>query len=92
MVSTNNYIKPNKETLANWVEKALNQSFIDKNILSRFKVTRIWPVNPTTMHENPSLNNLYTTDNTIANNKQEENGDFTSNEENEMDEEENNKM
>ncbi len=92
MVSTNNYIKLDKETLANWVKKTLDQSFIDKNILSRFKITRIWPLNLTTMHEKTSPNNLYTTDNTIANNRQGEDGDYTSNEENEMDEEDNNKI
>jgi hypothetical protein len=51
MASTNNYIKSDKETLVSWVEKALDQSFIDKSILSRFKIARIWPLNHTTMHE-----------------------------------------
>jgi hypothetical protein len=59
MASTNNYIKPNKKTLASWVEKALDQSFIDKNILSRFKVIGIWPLNPITMHEKQALT-IYT--------------------------------
>ncbi len=39
-----------------------------------------------------SPNNLYTIDNTIVNNRQGEYGDSTSNEDNEMDEEENNKI
>jgi len=69
MVSTNNYIKLDKVTLANWVVKALDQSLADKNILSRFKVIGIWPLNPITMHEKTSLNNLYTTDNTTTNNR-----------------------
>jgi hypothetical protein len=76
--------------LTNWVVKALDQSFTDKNILSRFKVTGVWPLNPTTMHEKTSPNNLYTIDNTTSNNKQGEDGDSTSNQNNEMDEEEDN--
>jgi hypothetical protein len=42
--------------------------------------------------KNTSPNSLYTTNNTITNNRQGEDGDYTSNQDNEMDEEENNKI
>jgi hypothetical protein len=44
------------------------------------------------MHEKINPRSLYTTDNTIANNRQGENGDSTSNEENEKDEKEDNNI
>jgi hypothetical protein len=37
-----NYIELNKITLAGWVNKALDITFTRKNIMSRFKGTRIW--------------------------------------------------
>jgi hypothetical protein len=40
-----NYIEPNKIILAAWVNKALDLALTRKNIMSRFKATRIWPLN-----------------------------------------------
>jgi hypothetical protein len=37
----NNYLEPNKVTLAAWVDKALQQSLKKENIKLRFKVSRI---------------------------------------------------
>jgi hypothetical protein len=42
MVGTN-YIEPDKISLARWVKKALDLTFIRKNIMSRFKGIGIWP-------------------------------------------------
>jgi hypothetical protein len=47
----NNYIALNKTTLIGWVDKALNQSFMKKNITLGFKVTRISRLNPRAMDE-----------------------------------------
>jgi hypothetical protein len=60
--------------------------------LLRFRVARIWPLNPTTMHEKINPNNLYTIGNTTINNRQREDGDSTSNEENGVDEKEDNNI
>jgi len=88
-----NYIKLDKITLASWVEKALDLSLTKKNILlGVVRITRIWPLNPTTMHEKTNLNNLYTINNTTTNNRQGEDGDFTSNEENKKFEKEDNNI
>jgi hypothetical protein len=54
-MANNNYIELDKVTLAYWVEKALDQSLTEKNILLGFRITRIWPLNPTTMHEKTNL-------------------------------------
>jgi len=35
--------------LAGWVEKALDSTLLRKNIMLRFKGTRIWPFNPKAM-------------------------------------------
>jgi hypothetical protein len=58
-----NYIKPNKITLAGWVDKTLDLAFIRKNIMSKFKGTRIWPLNPNVMDSKASLSILYTLQN-----------------------------
>jgi hypothetical protein len=63
-MASNNYIEPNKITLANMVKKALNQTLTKKNIFSRFRVVGIWPLNLTTMHEKINLSSLYTSNNT----------------------------
>jgi hypothetical protein len=39
-----NYIELNKIVLAGWGGKTLNQTFSRKNIISKFKNTRIWPL------------------------------------------------
>jgi hypothetical protein len=44
------------------------------------------------MHEKTNLNNLYTINNTTTNNRQGEDGDFTSNEENKKFEKEDNNI
>jgi hypothetical protein len=44
------------------------------------------------MHEKINPKSLYTTDNTITNNRQGGNGDFTSNEENEIDKKKDNNI
>ncbi len=60
-----NYIELNKITSVGWVDKAFHQAFTRKNIMSRLKNTRIWPINPRAMEEkiNPSI--LYTLMNQI---------------------------
>jgi hypothetical protein len=40
----NNYLEPNKVTLAAWVDKALQQPLKKENIL-KFKVFGFWPLN-----------------------------------------------
>jgi hypothetical protein len=79
-MASNNYIEPNKITLANTVKKDLNQTFTNKNIFPGSKVVEIWPLNPATMHEKTNLSNLYTSNNRTTNNTQGEDGNFTSNE------------
>jgi len=63
-MASNNYIEPNKITLANTVKKVLNQTLTKKNIFSKFRVIGIWSLNPTTMHEKINLSSLYTSNNT----------------------------
>jgi hypothetical protein len=55
-----NYIEPNKITLAGWIYKALDLRLTRKNIMSGFKGTRIWPLNPKAMDSKTSLHTLYT--------------------------------
>jgi hypothetical protein len=55
-----NYTKLDKITLVGWVNKALNLALIRKNIMSRFKGTRIWPFNPRAMDSKIDLNIMYT--------------------------------
>jgi len=50
-----NYIEPNKIIFARWVDKALNQTLSRKNIISRFKSTRIWPPDLKAMDEKKGL-------------------------------------
>jgi hypothetical protein len=45
----NNYLEPNKTTLVAWVDKALQQPLKKENMKLGFKVSRIWPLNLTTM-------------------------------------------
>jgi hypothetical protein len=44
-----NYIKPDKITLARWVNKTLDLALIRQNIMLRLKGTWIWPLNPRAM-------------------------------------------
>jgi hypothetical protein len=50
MVSRN-CIEPSKIALTWWVDKALDQALTRKNIISRFKGIRFWPLNPKAMDE-----------------------------------------
>jgi hypothetical protein len=57
-IFSRNYIKPDKIALAGWVDKILNHALIRKNIMSRFKGTWIWPLNPKAMEEKTSPSTL----------------------------------
>jgi hypothetical protein len=54
----NNYKEPIKIVLANWVDKALNESLSKRNMKNGFKVTRIWPFNPKAMDGRTKLSEL----------------------------------
>jgi hypothetical protein len=72
-----NFTEPNKITLLGWVDKALDQTLTKKNIISRFKVIGIQPLNLKAMEEKTRLSSLYIT----VNGSKEEGDDKTSNEE-----------
>jgi hypothetical protein len=72
-----NYTEPNKITLLGWVDKVLDQALTKKNIISRFKVIGIWPLNLKAMEEKIGLNKLYI----IVNESKEKKDDKTSDEE-----------
>jgi hypothetical protein len=55
-----NYKKLDTIILARWANKALNLIFTRKNIMSKFKNTRIWPLNPRSMDSKIDLSILYT--------------------------------
>jgi hypothetical protein len=55
-----NYIELNKIVSARWMDKTLNQTLSRKNIILRFKSTRIWPLDLKAMDDRTRLNNLYT--------------------------------
>jgi hypothetical protein len=55
-----NYIEPDKITLAGWVDKALDLALTRKNIMSRFKGTWIWPLNPKAMDSKIGPSIVYT--------------------------------
>jgi hypothetical protein len=52
----NNYSKPDKITLVAWVD----QTLVKKNIISRFKITGIWPLNSKAIDEKTTPSTLYT--------------------------------
>ncbi len=66
-----------KIVLVGWVDKASNQSMTKKNIMSRFKVTRIWPFKPKVMDANIGPTNIYIAMN--SNHEAEGEGHYTSN-------------
>ncbi len=72
-----NYIEPNKITLAGWIYKALDLRLTRKNIMSGFKGTRIWPLNPKAMDSKTSLHTLYTLQNqaTVEKELEQEDGE-----------------
>jgi hypothetical protein len=55
----NNHLKIDKVTLVSWVDKTLDQSLSKQNILSGFRATRIWPLNPRAMDDKTRFSNLY---------------------------------
>ncbi len=55
----NNHRKPNKVTLASWVDRALNWSLSKQNIKIGFKTTGIWPLNPRGMDNRSKPSKLY---------------------------------
>ncbi len=65
--------------MARWVDKTIDQVLTMKNIMLKFKITRIQPLNPKAMEDKTSLDNLYT----LVNVNKEEEDDTTSNEEDE---------
>jgi len=60
----NNYIELDKITSTNWVEKSIDQSLTEKNIILGFKVGGIWQLNLGAMHEKIIPSNLYLVNNT----------------------------
>jgi hypothetical protein len=44
-MAKNNYIEPDKIMLTRWIDKALNKTLTNKNITSRLRTTKIWPLN-----------------------------------------------
>jgi hypothetical protein len=48
-MAKNNFLKPDKITLAKWVDKALQQYLKKENIKFGFSVFTIWPLNSTSM-------------------------------------------
>jgi len=55
-----NYIELDKIILVGWVDKTLDQTFLRKNVISGFKSTRIWLLDPKVMDEIMKLSSLYT--------------------------------
>jgi hypothetical protein len=50
-MAKNNYVEPNKIALVGWVDKVLDHILIKKNITSKSKDIRIWPLNFKAMDE-----------------------------------------
>ncbi len=73
-----NYIELNKITLARWVNKVLDQTLIRKNIILKFKGTRVWPFNLRAMEEKTSPSTLYTL---VNRTREDDDDDYHSNEE-----------
>jgi hypothetical protein len=63
VMSKSNHMKPNKITLARWVDQALEQSFTKQNIKFRFRITCIWLLNPKVMDNKIKPLRVYTTTN-----------------------------
>jgi hypothetical protein len=56
----NNHCEPDKNSLASWVNKALDTSLTQKNIKSGFGVTMTWWFNPKVKDEKTRPNEVYT--------------------------------
>jgi hypothetical protein len=54
-----NCIELDKISLVVWVDKTLDQTFTRRNIILRFKTTRIWPLNLRVVDHKTSLSTLY---------------------------------
>jgi hypothetical protein len=55
-----NYTWPHKIALVGWVDKAVDLTLTQKNIMSGFKSTWIWPLNPKAMNLKFDPSTLYT--------------------------------
>ncbi len=56
----NKFSELDKIILVGWVDRTLDEFMTNKNIISRFKVTRIWPFNPKAMDAKIGPTNIYT--------------------------------
>jgi hypothetical protein len=54
------HMDPNNITMVGWVDYAIDQSLIDKNMKYGFKTTCIWPFNLKAMNNKPQLLEFYT--------------------------------
>ncbi len=61
VMANKNYTNLNKIISTTWMDKAFNQSLTKQNIKSRFKVYRIWPLNPKAMEHRTNLLDIHTT-------------------------------
>jgi hypothetical protein len=50
-----NHMEPNNITMVGWVDHAIDQSFINKNMKYGFKTTGIWPFNLKAMNNKTQL-------------------------------------
>ncbi len=60
-MARNNYLKPDKATLAEWVDKAFLQSLKKEIVKLGFKVCKIWPLNLVAMVGKFGLNKVFIT-------------------------------
>jgi hypothetical protein len=57
----NNYLELNKTIIEAWVDKPLQQSLKKENIKSRFRVSKIWPLNHAAMVANFGPSDVFIT-------------------------------
>jgi hypothetical protein len=62
-MANRNYIKPNKITLATWVDKALEQSPTNKTSNLDLRVCGIWLLNPKVMEHRIDLLDMHNINN-----------------------------
>ncbi len=53
------YLKPNKKTLVGWFDKTLDKALTSQDIISSFKVCRIWPFKLKAMENKIALSTIY---------------------------------
>jgi hypothetical protein len=58
-MSKSNYMEPNEINLIGWVDQALDRSITKQNIRFGFRVTCIYPLNPTAMDNKIGPSNIY---------------------------------